>query len=165
MFMDCTSPLDPVPGGRRRPAQEGWCEVFILIHQPSLTGNERGGGEPGRGGAGRAGAAGRRRGAASGGRPAPGGGLPARPGAVAALLLPALAPVAALPNLDVVVLLLERRGEDVGAVVAADEVEVGNLRRAGGGLQAGQAGRADRAGREAGIAVGVVRRVDAQGLR
>ena len=50
-------------------------------------------------------------------------------GRVAPFLLAPVAPVAPLPDLDVAVVLLEGRGEDVGAVVAADEVEVGDVGR------------------------------------
>src|ERR1700753_2000104 len=85
-----------------------------------------------------------------------------RSGPPLALGGPAGAPVLALPDVDVAVLLFVGRGEDVGAVVAADEVEVGHRRRPRRRLQAGQAGRADRPGGQAGVAVGVVRRVDAQ---
>src|SRR6185295_15289539 len=54
--------------------------------------------------------------------------------ALAALLRPALPPVLPLPDLDVAVVLREGLGEDVGAVVAAHEVEIGDIgRRRGGG--------------------------------
>src|SRR5690606_33540331 len=61
----------------------------------------------------------------------------------------ALAEVPPLPDLHVPVVLGECGGEDVRAVVAADEVEEGHFGRAGGGAQAGQPGRTDRARRQA----------------
>ena len=53
---------------------------------------------------------------------------------------PAVAPVLALPDLDVAVVLGEGLGEDVSAVVAADEVEIGDGGRRGGGGEAGEPG-------------------------
>src|SRR4029079_8365192 len=64
-----------------------------------------------------------------------------------------LAPVAALPGGDVLVVLVEGGGEDVGAVVLADEVEVGDVGRGGGGGEGAGAGGADGAGRQAGVLV------------
>src|SRR6202158_2547804 len=80
----------------------------------------------------------------------------------APLLLPPFAPVPALPDLDVAVLLFESGGEDVGAVVAAEEIQGGDVRRPGRGLQAGEAGRADRSRRQTGITISLVGRIDAQ---
>src|SRR6202158_2539145 len=78
--------------------------------------------------------------AAAAGRGGPGRGAAVLAGRFAPLLLPPFAPVPALPDLDVAVLLFESGGEDVGAVVAADEIQVGNVRRPRRGLQAGGGG-------------------------
>ena len=84
-----------------------------------------------------------------------GGHLPRRSAA-------ALAEVADLPLLDVPVVLGQRVGEDMGAVVPADEVQV---RRwpADRGLERAQAGVCDGPGREAGIAISVARRIGLAG--
>src|SRR5215208_5335502 len=88
----------------------------------------------------------------------------ARSLALAPLLGPPVAPVLALPGVDVAVVLLQGLREDVGAVVAAHEIEEGHVGRPGGGDQAGEPRRADRPRREPGVAIGVVGRLHPQVL-
>ena len=59
-------------------------------------------------------------------------------------------------------MLVERPRERVGAVVLADEIQVVHGGRTGGGFERRLAGRGDRARRQPGIAVGVVRRIELQ---
>ena len=89
---------------------------------------------------------------------------PDRAALTPALLLPCtfIAEVLHLVLLHVAVVLLERARELVRAVVAADEVQVVDVGRLRGRLERRAAGRGDRPGRQARIAIGVVRRIERQ---
>src|SRR3954470_11761360 len=71
-----------------------------------------------------------------------------------------LAEVLHLVLLDVAIVFVERAGELVRAVVAADEVEVLGVGRVHRGLERGEAGRRNRPRRQPGIAIRVVGRIE-----
>ena len=75
---------------------------------------------------------------------------------------PLISEVLNLILLHVAVVLLERARELVRAVVAADEVQIVGVGRMDRRLERRAAGRRDRSGRQARIAIGVVRRVERQ---
>ena len=67
-----------------------------------------------------------------------------------------------LPSLYVPIVVGQHWAIFAPAVVAADEVEIVNLRGTGGGFERRLPGRGDGTGRQAGIAVGLARRVELQ---
>jgi hypothetical protein len=80
-------------------------------------------------------------------------------GTLATLFGPLLAPVHFLPLVDVAIVLAQRLGEDMRAVVSADEIEIRHVFGAGRGHEAGETGRSDRSGRQPRIDIGVVGRI------
>ncbi len=59
-------------------------------------------------------------------------------------------------------MLAQSLGEDVGAIVAADKVQIGDIGRPGCGLEAGKTRRSNGAGGEARVDIGVVGRIELQ---
>ena len=64
--------------------------------------------------------------------------------------------------LDVAIVLIESAREGVGAVVAADEIQIVGVGRVSRGVERCLAGRGNRTGRQSRIAIRVVRRVEGQ---
>src|SRR5580765_222211 len=79
-----------------------------------------------------------------------------RAGVCALIVLTAIAKILNLKLLNIPVVLLEGARELVRPVVAADEVQVVGGGRMHGGFERGAAGRGDRSGRQARIAIGVI---------